>query len=263
MKYRFPGKTLRTKRAGPFRITESAYAPNNVLPLHQHDSPYISFLLSGEYMESNGARELSCGAGMVLWHPAFDAHADRFGVAGGHMLNLEMSQAWLAEARQELKPLSSVYGFQDGLPYALGLRLYRALGRECLELDDLACELTSFFFAGRADIRPPKWLQRVRELVEQQSDKTLSLSATAAEAGVHPVHLARTCRRFWSCTFGDYLARVRLRKALGMLGAGGSQSVADIAYASGFADHAHLCRKFKESTGFTPSAFRRHIDRRV
>jgi len=47
----FLGKVLGEKQAGPFRITETAYSANAVLAMHQHESAYFSFVLSGSYVE--------------------------------------------------------------------------------------------------------------------------------------------------------------------------------------------------------------------
>jgi AraC family transcriptional regulator len=96
----FLGKILREKQAGPFRITETSYAANAALAMHQHESAYLSFLLSGSYVEFCGARETTCSSGTVIWHPPKDAHADRFHTGGGHLLNLEISEAWLEDTTQ-------------------------------------------------------------------------------------------------------------------------------------------------------------------
>jgi AraC family transcriptional regulator len=82
-----------------------------------------------------------------------------------------------------------------------------------------------------------------------------SLTSVAREFGVHPVHLARSFRRFLGCTFSDYVAKLRIRRALELLLIE-NQAIVDVANACGFADHAHLSRTFKKVTGLTPRAFR-------
>jgi AraC family transcriptional regulator len=254
----FQGKILGEKQAGPFRITETSYSANTALAMHQHESAYLSFLLSGTYVEYCGLRETACSSGTVIWHPPKDAHADRFHNGGGHLINLEISEAWMRAAAQELKPDSGTRTFCGGLPFSLGLRLYRELQAKTNAVEDLANELLSFFFTGPADLKPPAWFRQALELARDTYDHPLSLTVIAHEIGVHPVHLARSSRRFLGCTFGDHLAKVRLRRAFELLLIS-KNSIVSVAHASGFADHAHLCRTFKKSTGLTPSAFRRRV----
>ena len=226
--------------------------------MHQHETAYLSFLLAGAYLEFCGSRETTCSAGTVIWHPPNDVHGDRFHSTGGHLLNLEISEVWLQDAAQELKPSADIRAFCGGLPYSLGLRIYRELHSNTHAIEDLANELVGFFFSGPADRQPPIWFRQALDLVRETHDYPLSLTLTAREVDVHPVHLARSFRRFLGCTFGDHLAKVRLRKAFELL-LTTKNPIADVAHSSGFADHAHLCRSFKEATGLTPSAFRRTV----
>lgn len=254
----FLGKILGEKQAGPFRIIETSYSPNAVLAMHQHESAYLSFLLSGTYVEFCRPRETTCSPGAVIWHPPKDAHGDRFHTGGGHLLNLEISEAWLRDAAQELKPDPETRAFCGGLPFSLGLRLYHELQAKTNSVEDVANELLSFFFTGPADLRPPAWFRQALDVARDTYDHPLSLTLIAREIGVHPVHLARSSRRFLGCTFGEHLANVRLRRAFELLLIP-KNSIASAAHGSGFADHAHLCRTFKKSTGLTPSAFRRRV----
>jgi AraC family transcriptional regulator len=258
LKYGILGKKLRERHSGPFRVSETSYSANAALAVHQHETAYLSFLLAGSYLEFCGSRETTCSAGTVIWHPPNDAHGDRFQSAGGHLLNLEISGVWLQDVAQELKPATDIRAFYGGLPYSLGLRLYRELHANTHTVEDVATELLGFFFNGPADLRPPAWFGKAIDLVRETHDRPLSLTLTAREVGVHPVHMARSFRRFLGCTFGDHLAKVRLRKAFELL-LTTKNSIADVAHASGFADHAHLCRSFKDSTGLTPSAFRGNV----
>lgn len=223
--------------------------------MHRHETPYVSFLHAGTYCEFGRSRETSCSPGTVIWHPPNDVHGDRFQSGGGHLLNLEIGGVWLQDIAQELNAVADVRSFCGGLPYSLGLCLYRELHTDTHAVEDIATELVSIFFNGPADRRPPVWFRQALDLVCETYDRPLSLTFAACEVGVHPVHLARSFRRFLGCTFGDHVAKVRLRRAFELL-LTTKDSISDVAYSCGFSDHAHLCRSFKACTGLTPSAFR-------
>ena len=251
------GPTLRKKRIGAFRIIEKSFSADTALALHEHEAAYVSFLLAGAYSEVSHQEERNCSSGTVIWHPRTEAHADQFHSRGGHLLDLEIDPAWLGDVAQELKPVPRACIFRDGLPYSLGLRVYRALRTDSHMVEDAAIELLGFFFNGPLDRRPPAWFKRALQLCGVIEPRPISLASLAFAVGVHPVHLARSFHRFLGCTFGDHLAKIRIRKAFELLNS--ERPIVEVAYACGFADHAHLCRAFKRSTGLTPSAFRNTV----
>jgi AraC family transcriptional regulator len=246
------------KRAGPFRVIEKRYAAEEWLARHEHESAYVSFLLAGAYLEVSHPDERDCSPGTVIWHPRTEVHADRFHSCGGHLLDLEIDAEWLSDTAQEFRLVPRARMFRGGLPYLLGLRIYRALGADSCEVEDSAIDLLSFFFTGPFDRQRPIWFDRALQICSGACDQQLSLAQLAMCVGVHPVHVARSFRRFMGCTFGDHLASVRIRKAFELL-RNSKSPIVEVAYACGFADHAHLCRALKKSTGFTPSAFRKRI----
>jgi AraC family transcriptional regulator len=245
---------LRKKQIGPFRIIEKSYPANAWLGMHEHETAYISFLLAGAYAEVSQQEERFCSSGTVIWHPSTEAHADRFQSCGGHVLDLEIDTEWLNDGAEELKTASRARMFHGGLPYSLGLQIYRELSTDSDRVEDVATELLGFF-SGPLDRRPPGWFNRAVEVCRDVDQQRLSLASLALAVGVHPVHVARSFRRFLGCTFGDYLAKVRIGKAFELL-LNSKQPIVEVAYACGFADQAHLCRVFKKSTGLTPSSFR-------
>jgi hypothetical protein len=110
------------------------------LSRHEHKTTYVSFLLAGSYSESYYQGERICSSGTVIWRPKTEAHADRFHSCGGHLLDLEIRADRLGDAQQELKLDSSARIFQGGLPYLLGLRIYRRLSADSCEIVDAATE---------------------------------------------------------------------------------------------------------------------------
>jgi AraC family transcriptional regulator len=84
----------------------------------------------------------------------------------------------------------------------------------------------------------------------------ITLKAVAAAAGVHPVHLARQFRSRMGCTYGEFVRRIRLARALDQL-RHTTLPIADIAAATGFADQSHLTRLMTATVGLTPAAYRR------
>ena len=256
------GSTLRKKQIGAFRIVEKSYSADAALALHEHETAYVSFLLAGAYVEDSQQEERNCSSGTVIWHPRTEAHTDRFHSGGGHMLDVEIDPAWLDDAAQELKPVSRARMFCGGLPYSLGLRMYRELSDDSDGVQDVVTELLGFFFTGPLESHPPAWFNRALRICNDLEEQQLSLASLALAVGVHPVHVARSFRRFLGYTFGDHLAKIRIRRAFDLL-LNSKRPIVEVAYDCGFADHAHLCRAFKQSTGLTPSAFRKSVQSRL
>ena len=142
------GNTLRQKRTGSFRVVEKIFSADTYLARHAHQTAYVCFLLGGSYSEAFLEEERICWPGTVIWHPRTETHVDRFHSNGGHLLDLEIEAGWLSDAEQQFKLVSGARMFRGGLPYLLGLGIYRQLSGDACETEDAATELLSFFFAG-------------------------------------------------------------------------------------------------------------------
>jgi AraC family transcriptional regulator len=71
--------------------------------------------------------------------------------------------------------------------------------------------------------------------IRDRCAETLTVGDIALSAGVHPVHLARTFRRFIGCSPGDYLRLCRVVRGVELL-VGTRRSLSEVALASGFVD---------------------------
>lgn len=240
-------------------LSETRYAPNTHLPQHGHESPYLSFVLRGQYLETVGSRTLYCGINTLRFHPAGEEHADRFDAGGGVCLNIELPSRWVEQVRGEplresvatdecavaalrLRPVLSQFDADDGLTVP---ELVLALLDGCHRVRTLQ----------RASARVP-WWSRMVEFVEAHLGRRIELGAVAAAAGVHPTHLARTVRARTRGTLGDYVRRRRVARAQAALRARPERSLSELAFELGFADHAHFSRTFRAITGLSPRQFR-------
>ena len=101
----------------------------------------------------------------------------------------------------------------------------------------------------------PSWLRTTcRRIV--QNVRIARLPALARIAGVHPVHLSRTFRRFFGTTFTKARHTLRLQHATEAI-IHTSRPIAQIAVDHGFSDQGHLTRALTKATGLTPGYLRR------
>jgi AraC family transcriptional regulator len=251
----FHGQLLRRGPTRAFRVTETVFPGGSVVPWHQHGAAYISILLAGAYGETTPERTDACRSGTAIWHPPGERHRDVFGSNGGHVLNLEIDAPWLDDHGIELRLPTRRCVVPSLRAYPLGLGFYRLADPAVDQADEIACDLLGWFSEERFE-RRPGWFVRLIEFVQESPNGSLSLTAAARAVGIHPVHVARSFRRFLGCSFGEYLGEVRLRRAFELLD-DPSTSITSVAMDAGYYDHAHLCRTFRRVVGLTPSAYRR------
>jgi AraC family transcriptional regulator len=99
----------------------------------------------------------------------------------------------------------------------------------------------------------PAWMNRIYELINDRWSESLTLHDLSEAAGVHPVTVSHYFPQYFSCTFGSYMRKLKVERALAELKPG--TKLSDIAYACGFFDQSHFIRTFKALTGFLPAQY--------
>jgi AraC family transcriptional regulator len=105
---------------------------------------------------------------------------------------------------------------------------------------------------------PARILSRIRDRIEAELDKKLSLASLAKESGYSRAHFLRMFRAATGLTPHQYVLERRLSAAQQLL----RQSrmlLADIALKCGFSSQTHMNDAFRKRLGVTPLEYRRNI----
>jgi AraC family transcriptional regulator len=105
----------------------------------------------------------------------------------------------------------------------------------------------------------PQRLRRVVDYVECQLAKAdLSVEELAAIAHLSPYHFSRAFRAATGRAPHRFVLERRVQRAQLLLADGGD-TLADIAYATGFSSQAHFSSMFRRHTGMTPRQYRQSV----
>jgi AraC family transcriptional regulator len=102
----------------------------------------------------------------------------------------------------------------------------------------------------------PWQLARVRRYVERELGSRLTNAGLAALVGLNEDHFARAFKVSAGCPPHAYVVERRVERAKSLL-LGGELSLCQVALAAGFADQAHLSRRFRRTVGASPASWRR------
>ena len=110
-----------------------------------------------------------------------------------------------------------------------------------------------------ARAEPPAVTDRINDLmafIQTRLEVPLTVEDMAAEAGMSVNSLIVHFNRATGYTPAQYVLRQRLRRACWFL-MNRPLSIAEIAFATGFSSHAHLCAIFRRKLGTSPGEWRR------
>lgn len=263
MTERYAGRVRETLTRSGLRLVEAAYREGLEVDRHEHGRPLLVTVLSGVQEEEVGGRSLECRAGAALYHPPGEPHANRFGGRGARCLIVELRRGWIRRIGPDadLMPDGPVAGREEPVtgPARLLHREFRR-GEEAhtAALDGLTLTLLANLARSRAP-RPesrPAFLDRVLERLHDDVGSDAGLSSLAGIAGVSPEHLARTFREQMDCTVGEYVRRLRVKRARRVLEEG-EIPLSRIALRLGFYDQPHFTRTFRAHVGCPPGEYRR------
>ncbi len=108
----------------------------------------------------------------------------------------------------------------------------------------------------------PDLAHQIRQYITVHYAEKVSLDMLCKHFGCSKSTLMNTFRAAYDMTIVAYLTEVRVSHARRML-AESERSIHDISVLCGFAEQGYLTRVFTEATGVSPSAFRRHMKKRL
>lgn len=244
------------------RFTEAAYAPGFQMARHAHAEAQLSLVVAGSLEEQVGRGAAQPGALCVGIKPAGVEHANLFGRGGALVASLALRPAFLAALGPKAPALGAWRWLRGGaaVPHLLGLLRAARHEPEALKerLEDEAWDLVGALErAALAEVAgpPPRWLERARERVCETFSQGVATHALAAEAGVHPVSLARAFRRHYGESVSECVRRLRLQRAAHLITTT-EQPLAQVAAEAGFSDQSHLTRTLRAEAAVTPAALR-------
>jgi AraC family transcriptional regulator len=264
----FWGQVIKTREFSGLRLVEGVYSEKTRVPRHSHRQAVFCIALNGVCNEAYASKLRRYEAFTVEFLPPNQCHSLAFPGAEMRAFSIDIANCWLESAREYSLRLENSVHVQGGLLSGLFMKLYS----EFLQMDSaspLAIEglmLEMLAEASRQQVRvpdrtPPRWLAQALELLHEQFSEHLTIAHLATSVGVHPVHLAREFRRFYRCSIGEYVRRLRVEHASRRLCASDAP-LAAIASAAGFSDQSHFSRTFKRFNGMTPAEYRRAFRRR-
>jgi AraC family transcriptional regulator len=264
------GERVTLCESGGVRLSEESHCGAVSLPHHAHTRAYFWLVVAGGYQEWYGAtvhrhRALSLG-----FCPSGFEHENEIGRHGVRLMGIELNTNWVG-CIQDLDHCGAGVPttLADSNAFMAAMRLYGEFCRardgdyviDDLTAESAIAELIGCAFepqARRLMHRAPQWFGRVVEHLDAHYADTLSVRLLAADAGVHPVHLARVFRQVHRCSMAQYQTRLRIRRACTLLGVP-ELTLAEIASITGFADQSHFTRAFTSCVGYPPGALRRSI----
>ena len=249
-----------------FAVAALSADPTREIGIHTHETAHFVLITSGVYL-TDAHRSIDDPAPLLVYNPPGTTHRDRFarvrGTVAGTFLTIGIDAERSALIREHVRLADHSIAIPGAAARAITVRIARELRSwsddSPMSVESLCLELAAASAQPESHHeRPPSWLGRAREVLRDQFAERVTVAEVAREAQAHPVHLARSFRRFFGCSPSDYVRRCRSERAASLL-ASTTLSLAIVAAESGYADQSHMTKEFRRHYGLTPGSYRAEL----
>jgi len=226
---------------------------------HYHANLHVNFVLQGGVLDKRKTWETERAAGELMFFHAGEPHETIIELFPTKSINLVIEHKFLQD---NLATEAAVNSAVDRNPNAkfIMLKIYKELISEDVFSDcSIKMLLLNLIHANpETDSKSssPGWIKTVAEITRDNWNESLTLKDLSEAAGVHPITISKHFPKYFSCTFGEYMRRLKIEKSLYFLKAS-SFSLIEIAAECGFSDQSHFIRTFKGLTGFLPNNYKK------
>lgn len=256
---RYLGSNKRRWEANGIFISETEYHSKVFEGWHSHENSHITFILQGGNREQRKNKDLEAIPGHVFFYAGGELHRNLNTAHPSRNINVEIGNSFYSRYNLETTSINHTKLNCANAKFAL-LKSYS----ECLINDNLSQgvihDVLFDFISTTTHIKDekcnPQWTRLVRDILNDRWDENITLHELAGLVNVHPVTLSKFFRKYFQCTLGEYVRKLRIEEAT-MLIRKSQLSLTEIAHQCGFFDQSHFIRVFKQTTGFLPKTYKR------
>lgn len=257
----FYGRNNQTLELRGLTLTDTEYS-DEFVDWHYHENPHFTLITRGDLRQGTKRETYECSADTLLFHNSQEPHYNVKPAGLTRGFQMEIHPQWSLPFELKLESLPNCSKITHPSIKLLFYNIYKEAklpdDLSSLTIDALVMEMFSAMHGIEAFTAngTPRWVKKADELLHDRFDQPLSLQELSVELNLHWAHLSREFSRYFHCTFGTYVRKIRVEKSLALL-RNKNLSLTDIALRCGFSDQSHFIRCFKEFTGITPKAFRK------
>jgi AraC family transcriptional regulator len=255
----FLGASKRCYHADGIVISEAEYDQRVYEGWHSHENHHVSLIVRGGNREQRRNEEFEASPGKILFYRSGELHRNVHTLHPSKNINIEIQDTFLSQYQIDLsKSVQTPFHYPDA--QLCLLKIYNECrmndAHTITSIHGLVLQMFTVSQPQKKEIRLPRWIHSLREIIHDRWDEMLTLKELSASLQVHPVTISKCFPKYFSCTLGDYMRRVKVAKALPLIQEP-HRNLTDIAYRCGFADQSHFTRTFKASTGLLPNEYRK------
>lgn len=252
----YVGAIIREQSFGSILTTETIFSEGFASNWHYHQNPHYSHILNGGSKENRGSESHWQQAGDGLYYYPGVSHQNLQYQPGTRIFNIELEGDFFA--KHSLEAPAEEHMFSDKL--RVNVRGLLKILKEHYWQDDqsrLAVEQLCVELISSPVIQSdnPVWTRKIIEILNDQWDHSWSLAEFAGMLDIHPVTLSKYFSKYFKCTLGEYIRRLKVDRALKLMRSN-RHSLTEIAYLCGFTDQAHFTKTFALITGMRPKQYR-------
>lgn len=251
------GKEVNQRIFDGIITSETGYETDFISDWHFHKNPHFSHILNGGSREirENGFEQQRSGSSLY-YYPGI-VHQNIAYLPNTRIFNLEFAVSFLT--RYGINMPAESWMFSD--TYWNRNDLIRIMAEHYLNdqvspvsIHQLAISLLST--TKTPYISKAGWPKRLKDMLHDNWNSSLSLMDISTEIDLHPVTISRYFPHYFGCTLGDYLRWLKIEKAQLMIRLK-KHSLTEIAYYCGFVDQAHFTKTYKRFFGITPKQYQK------
>ena len=219
---------------------------------HHHDVWEIVRVCSGRMQVVLGEERYEVGEGDVLLLPPGLPHE---GVKGA-----DYSDIYLKAASLDFTGAAVVHDYDGsiGVLFSLMNRVLREREAGYAAIaDSLLAAMCEFLHKSIGNEYRYGFVAEIKnKIYESFTDPDFQPTRAIRAMGYHPDYFRRCFREELGCTPAEYLTRLRLSRAKGLLTQRTFSGVEKVAHLSGFSDSFYFSKLFKKHTGLSPRQYR-------
>jgi YesN/AraC family two-component response regulator len=259
------GKSKRVLHINGLTVMGSTYHNQTSCPWHYHQNAHFAFTTKGNLIETHKKHKINLSPGCLMYNHSQEAHYNSDYSELVSALHVDIEANWFNKYGFKIGAIEGVHVLQNPILKNLFINLYKEVNfynnLSALTIESLIIqamnELIQEYKVNTTS--KPAWTNQVKDLLYSYMDIPLTLEKIAREINIHPVYLCQQFPVYFHCTFGDYIRKIKIEKAVEFMISNPRLSLTKITYACGFCDQSHFIRLFKKNIGVTPLAFRRMI----